>query len=131
MRLWLVVGTLLLVGCGDGDGPTPPEPDPKLTGEWELTGDPGFSFDLDLRETASGSSPGALGGSAVVIADSLDAVLAVTGHHDYPDVSMTFTGTGWLPFTFTGELNAAGLLVGELNGSGFEDYPVVWEQVGT
>ena len=120
-KLWLILA-LSVVGCGDD--PSKPEPDPEVTGAWELVGEPGFTFNLTLSEGSSGS----VQGTGELSNDSLSIPLSVSGDHDHPDLILTFTATGFQPFTFSGEVDAEGERIsGELNGSGWDDFGVVWQ----
>jgi len=116
-RLFLVLlfAAVLLLGCGGGDSSTSPS-NPIMDGSW--TGSIGGDvFSLSLSQDGNNVTGSVVGTRA----DGQTESGTINGTNTYPNVSLTFSMTGFNPFTFTGTFSDANTVSGVLNGSGFTD----------
>lgn len=101
---------LLLAACGDGSGPS--DNSPTLAGTWVGTLGPGT-----ISATMT-DKKGTVAGSAAIDVGTLLCAPSIAGTRTATNFTITFTCSGFVPFTYTGTVSAT-TLSGALQGSGF------------
>jgi hypothetical protein len=112
-----IPGLGLVVGCRkDSTGPTLP----SMTGTWQGSGASQF-VTMTLSESNTHVT-----GSGTISDGVATALLAITGTHSHPQVSLTVTPAGFTPITATGSHSGADSVVAQLNGSGFSNFAMTF-----
>ena len=109
---------LFVLSCSDDDKSNPVNSNnPSLAGSWNGSGG---ILTIQMNLTQSGTSVSGSG--------TMQGVLActVSGTNNYPDVSLTFSVTGTQPTVFSGVFSHQDTVSGQLNGSGFTNYDMVF-----
>ena len=113
--LAIVLVSLLGLSCTK-DAPTAPlplPPPPSISGSWSgtiATTSTPLTFVVGLNQNQN-----AVTGRGTVATLSTN----VRGEVHFPTVSLTFSFTGYQPFTFSGSFGSLSKITGVVNGSGF------------
>ena len=112
----VLIATLASLGCGkDGPGPNGP-----LTGNWAANASP-------TTMTMALTHAGTVSGTGTITSTGGSATLAITGTYASPSFTLTCNpDQAFVQFTFAGQRHGADTLVGNLNGSGFSNFGVVF-----
>jgi hypothetical protein len=114
---------ILSAGCHTNDPVSVPPfgSPPTLTGIWKGGTSHVFELYIEVKQVrAKVSGNGDLTNLATNNVINID----VGGSCTYPTVSMTFVMEDYTPFTFSGTFVNPSAISGELNGSGFDHFPV-------
>lgn len=110
---------VFLAGCSD-QAPDPP----RIEGAWEGITSSGLVFTFMLGQSETTVS----GTGLVEVPGEGTFALDVSGSYVTPLLSLTVTSADFEPFNYTGT-HTKNTVDGRLNGSGFQDRPlVIWKQ---
>lgn len=96
---------------------------PDVTGSWFGSGDGGVTVAVTVVE-----QNGPLSGDGVLAGPGGSLVVAVTGTHSHPNITLVLSASGFSPAVFSGQLASETSLQGAVNGSGFTNWAVTLQR---